>query len=81
VAPVVVAAGPAAAAPVADLDGRPAAVKQPIIVIDNYDSFTYNLCQVYGFGCSSRPIRIQSFRLRSVCGIFSDIGDVWQQHG
>ncbi|TVU14146.1 hypothetical protein EJB05_37593, partial [Eragrostis curvula] len=43
--PVVVAAGPAAAAPVADLDGRPATEKQPIIVIDNYDSFTYNLCQ------------------------------------
>ena len=42
------AAGPAAApAPVADLDGRPATEKQPIIVIDNYDSFTYNLCQVF----------------------------------
>ncbi|GJN27360.1 hypothetical protein PR202_gb15378 [Eleusine coracana subsp. coracana] len=43
--PIVVAAGPAAAAPVADLDGRPVTEKQPIIVIDNYDSFTYNLCQ------------------------------------
>lgn len=37
----------ATAAPVADLNGRPATEKQPIIVIDNYDSFTYNLCQVY----------------------------------
>ena len=45
---MVAAAGPAAApAPVADLDGRPATEKQPIIVIDNYDSFTYNLCQVF----------------------------------
>jgi hypothetical protein len=45
--PLVAAAGPSAAAPVADLDGRPAAEKQSIIVIDNYDSFTYNLCQVF----------------------------------
>lgn len=44
---MVAAAGPAAAAPVADLDGPPATEKQPIIVIDNYDSFTYNLCQVF----------------------------------
>lgn len=44
---VAAAAGAAAATPVADFEERRATEKQPIIVIDNYDSFTYNLCQVY----------------------------------
>jgi hypothetical protein len=78
VAPVVVAASPAAAAPAADLDGRPAAVKQPIIVIDNYDSFTYNLCQVYGF--CSWPIRIQT-PCGTICMWVFFIGDEWQLQG
>uniref|UniRef100_A0A8R7PGT7 anthranilate synthase n=1 Tax=Triticum urartu TaxID=4572 RepID=A0A8R7PGT7_TRIUA len=64
VTPVVLAAGPAAAAPVADRDGTPAAVKQPIIVIDNYDSFTYNLCQVYMVSHVPGPF---AFRLLLVC--------------
>ena len=58
------AAGPAAAAPVADRDGTPPAVKQPIIVIDNYDSFTYNLCQVYMVSHVPGPF---AFRLLLVC--------------
>ena len=63
-APVVVAAEPASAAPVAELDGRPATVKQPIIVIDNYDSFTYNLCQVaYRFTCC-----FSLFAIHAACG-------------
>jgi anthranilate synthase component II len=46
--PIVVITGPAAVAPVADLDSCPATEKRPIIVIDNYDNFTYNLCELYG---------------------------------
>jgi hypothetical protein len=66
--PLVAAAGPAAAAPVADLDGRPATEKQPIIVIDNYDSFTYNLCQVI---CRSMfPVVGGLFPSEIWCGLY-----------
>jgi hypothetical protein len=41
VSPIVVTVGQTAVAPVAELDSRLAMEKQPIIVIDNYDSFTY----------------------------------------
>lgn len=65
---MVAAAGPAAAAPVADLDGRPATEKQPIIVIDNYDSFTYNLCQVI---CRSMfPVVGALFPSEMWCGLY-----------
>lgn len=73
--PLVAAAGPAAAAPVADLDGRPATEKQPIIVIDNYDSFTYNLCQVI---CRSMFLVVGAWLyVICACGILAT-GDEWR---
>lgn len=44
-----------------------AAEKGPVVVVDNYDSFTYNLCQVRagGEGCCSRVASMLQERMAS----------------